>query len=53
MILPLKSLASSRIDGLENTSFKVILSNILIAVPETKRAEKENQCGRLRDQDHF
>lgn len=37
MILPLKSLASSRIDGLENTSFKVILSNILIAVPETKQ----------------
>ena len=37
MILPLKSLASSRIDGLENTSFKVILSNILSAVPETKQ----------------
>lgn len=37
MILPLKSLVSSRQDRLENTSFKVILLNILIAVPETKQ----------------
>lgn len=37
MILPLKSLASGRIEGLENTSFKVILSNILIAMQGTKQ----------------
>lgn len=37
MILPLKSSASSRIEGLENTSFKVILSNVLIAMQGTKQ----------------
>ena len=37
MILPLKGLASSRIEGLENPSFKVILSNILIAMQGTKQ----------------